>query len=872
MIHRHVSSTLVLLPLCALLAAAPALAGGPLFNCQSGVAFVWPNGAQDIVWNPDQGNLGPLTNPQAVAIVAASFQVWEDVPSSTISFLQGAHLAVDIDITNFGPVLNPPAPNGLSEIVFDEDGSIFDLLFGPGSGVLGFAGPDFGNTITCEILEGSAFLNGPEFADLTAAKDIMVHEFGHFNNTAHTVVNGQAVGFGDTSGPTPDNSFGTPVATQVETMYPFYFGPGSGTQTLERDDIAIISTLYPEPDFFATTGTIAGTIFESNGVTRVSGVNVIARNLADPFNDAVSAISGDFTDSASQLDPVVGTYTLNGLTPGAMYVVFIDRILAGGFSTPPFAVAVEEYWNAERESGDGTTDDPLDREPITVAAGAPVTGVDVLFNGPGPGCLDLGDDDFEELELPFEYTLCDQTFTSVFVNSNGNLTFGVGDTDFSESEAEFLSSPPRIAGLWDDLNPSRGGMICFEETNTSFTVNYIEVPEFFNFGANTFSIVIKKDADQAEISWGDITSTDGLAGVSCGGLNSGAEPEVELVTVPNSRTINLNSLTAVYERFTGDNDLDGYNIKFANQDKPFEDPFEPNNTLDDATPQDLPFNTAGEFTAILPVGDDVDFYVVSAVGGTSLVCEVTAGSLDSVLGIFDAGNGNLLDTDDDGGAGLLSRIVFPVPADGDFGIAVSTFPDFDFSGDGNSGGRYVLDCFAIEGVLLDLSDDDTENVDIGFSFPYQGSSYTSVNVNSNGNLTFGGGDTDFSESVSEFLAELPRIAPLWDDLNPSSAGNVIVESDATSWTVTFDGVPEFASSQPNTFAVTLEPDGTITFEYGVVSANDGIVGITEGGGAADPGETDLSAGGPFPATGTTYERFTSTDSFDLDGQTIQFVP
>ena len=295
-----------------------------------------------------------------------SFQVWEDVTSSTISYIQGPALAVDIDVTNFGPIFNPPAPNGLSEFVFDADGSIFNLLFGPGSGILGFAGPDFGNPATCEILEGSAFLNGPEFVNLTAAKDITVHEIGHFNNTAHTVVNGQAVGFGDTSGPTPDNSFGTPAVTQIETMYPFYFGPGSGTQTLERDDIAIISTLYPEPGFFANSGTIAGTIFESNGIIRVSGVNVIARNLADPFNDAVSAISGDFTDSLSQTDPVVGTYTLNGLTPGADYVVFIDRILAGGFSTPPFAVQEEEYWNAERESGDGTTDDPLDREPLSI--------------------------------------------------------------------------------------------------------------------------------------------------------------------------------------------------------------------------------------------------------------------------------------------------------------------------------------------------------------------------------------------------------------------------------------------------------------------------------------------------------------------------
>lgn len=872
MTKRHILTALALFAL----AASPAFAGGPLAVCNPGQPFLWPGGGVNIPFNPDQGDLGPLTGAQAVSLTQDSFDVWGDVPSSTVTYTNAGLLPVDVDITNFGPFLNPVAPDGLSAIVFDDDGQIFDLLFGPGSGILGFAGPEWVNTVTCDILEGVSFLNGPSFTDLTAAFDVMVHEFGHYTNLAHTAVNGQ-IFIGDTSGPTPDNTFGLPVITQVETMYPFYFGPGSGTQTLEMDDVSMVSTLYPEPDFFSTTGTITGVIFAPNGTTKLTGVNVIARNVADPFNDAVSALSSDFTDVFDQGSPFTGLYTLNGLTPGAQYNVFVDEILAGGFSTPPQVPlpGPEEFYNGGLESTDGSTDDPLDRVGVASVAGTPTTGIDILFNAPPPGVLDLGDDDNVELPLPFTFTLCGQDFESVFVNSNGSLTFGAGSNDFTESALEFLTGPPRIAGVWDDLNPTQGGTISFAASSNDFTVTFDQVPEFFNTGANTFTINLKRAANHVEIDYGAVSATDGLAGVSCGGaVASGTEPESVLRTVPNSRTINMNGLTAFYELFTGDNDLSGYSTKYVNLKKAFEDVFEPNDSIAAAAPISLPFNTgdASNFTAIDPVGGDVDYFVFSADAGTTLIAEITTGALDSVLGVFDVATGNLIDADDDGGTGLLSRVVTPIPFTGDFAIAVSAFPDTDFSGDGGSGGRYVLDAQLIDGILIDLPDDGSQEVALGFNFPFQGQSFSSVFVNSNGNLTFGGGDSDFTESVAEFLNELPRIAPLWDDLSPNNGGQVIAESDATSFTVSFQNVPEFFATGSNSFSVTLNADGSVQIAYGAVSATDGLVGVTEGGGAANPGETDLSAAPNQSVVGTTFEQFTFGDGFDLSGVTLDFQP
>lgn len=854
--------------------APAANAGGPLALCESGQPFLWPNGGANIPFNPDQGDLGPLTNAQAVQLTDDAFAVWGAVSTSTASYINAGQLPVDVDITNFGPFLSPPAPDGLSAIVFDDTGEIFDLLFGPGSGILGFAGPEWVNTVTCEILEGVSFLNGPAFANLTAAFDVMVHEFGHYTNLAHTVVNGQLYLAGDSTGPGSFNPYPipNPLTDVVETMYPFYFGPGIGSGTLHADDASSLSTLYPDPSFAATTGAISGTIFAPDGAFKLTGVNIIARNEADPFHDAVSAISSDFTDNFSQADPVTGTYVIEGLTPGADYRVYIDTILAGGFSTPPLSPlpGPEEYFNGAGESNNLDSPDPV-TDFVLVAPDT--AGVDVILNIAAPGePLPLSDDGSYELFLPFPYDLCGNSYHSVFVNANGNLTFGASSSDFSESVGDMLFGPPRIAGVWDDLNPAAGGVVTYFEGMNFFEVVWDDVPEFASSNSNSFSIRLKRSADHIDINVGELDLTDGLTGVSCGGADtSGFEAPSDLSRLRNRRA-NLHNQPAIYEVFGAgsENDLAQSTVLFSGSTS-YKDKYEPNESLAEAHPIPLPFDTIdiANFTEISPTGNDVDYFSFEARGGTTLIAEVLNGRLDTVLGLFDA-SGSLIAVDDDGGAGLLSRIVYQVPADGQYFLAVSSFADFDFDGNGSSGGRYVLAVFAVNGTPLFLGDDDSIEIPLTFTFPYQGSNWNSVWVNSNGNLTFGSGDTDFSESVSELLADQPRIAPLWDDLAPNQGGLVLWESDASSTTISFIGVPEFAAANSNSFSVTLSDTGAVNISYGPVAAQDGIVGVSEGGGAANPGETDLSAGGPFSATGTTYEQFGAGDAFDLDGTTLDF--
>ena len=892
-----------------LLAAVHSFAGGPLLLRAPGKPFLWPNGGRMIPFNPDQGGLGTLTNAEAVAQTAAAFQAWANISSATATHANAGLLPEDVDETNFEPYFFPVEPDGFSAIVYDEDGAIFDLLFGPGSGILGFAGPEWVDTETGAIVEGVGFMNGgvlledPPFP-VAEMLSIQVHEFGHYQNLAHTVINGQILEGPDTTGPTPFDTFPRPASfvNRIETMYPFLFING-GMATPHPDDIAIFSTLYPEPSFALTTGTISGKIVAPNNRSLLTGVNVIARNIANPFDDAVSAISSDFTDDFSRGSPFVGVYTLRGLTPGADYAVYVDRLLAGGFSTPPRLLpGPEEFYNGATESNDPATDPPGNTfTAVRARAGLPARNINIIFTTP-PSPLPAGDDTSHELFPSFTFELGGQHYESVWVNANGNLTFGAPSGDFTETTAEMLTGPPRIAALWDDLNAAAApGSVTYAESRDALTVTFTNVPEFPNVGANSFTFTLYDsrghwDDGRFRVWYGDISALDGVAGYSVGGrLTSGFEHETDL-SAARSRTLGGDGLTAVFEAFTAsDNDLDNRTFDFESPGR-FRDRFEPNDSPvardrhdgDDCDHDDhddcgrgllrLPFNTVERFSEIHP--GDLDFYRFRAKAGDILAIETLPGltALDTVIGIFDD-EGTLLLGDDDGGAGLLSRLLVQIEVDGTYSVGVSTFPDLGFTGAGEDFGRYVLNISSYRGTVLDFGDDPIADpsVEVGlstFTFPFQGASWSSLFVNDNGNLTFGAGSDDFTESVADLLAGPPRIAALWDDLN-ALGGLIIAEEKNRELRIHFVSVPEFFVTGSNYFTLTLDRWGNVDIDYGATNRGDALVGITQGGGAADPGPIDISRARRLSVDGTSYElfsgvSFTTYGGVDLSFKEIEF--
>ena len=136
----------------------------------------------------------------------------------------------------------------------------------------------------------------------------------------------------------------------------------------------------------------------------------------------------------------------------------------------------------------------------------------------------LGDDESRSLALPFAFRFYGSVHNRIFLNSDGNLTFGSGDAATSDrSLGRMTAGPARIAGFFEDLDPSAGGEVRVTSEPSRFAVSWVGVPEFSATGRgprNTFQIVL--DADGAVvIAYGAIETAGAIVGIAPGEVQGG---------------------------------------------------------------------------------------------------------------------------------------------------------------------------------------------------------------------------------------------------------------------------------------------------------------------------------------------------------------
>lgn len=373
-----------------------ACGGGPLM-VERGRPYRW-NTAVPVTISPDQGPLGSISNGVATDMARSAVEEWDGVPTATLEVELGAPLPEDIEGLGEDALWNyVTRKDGRNPLIFDRTGSIIDALFGPGSGVLGAAGPSLVIPSSRTIIKGFAIFNGrgKDEKDIPTMQAVMTHELGHLLNLDHSQVNGARIGM------RIPGFDGAPRVQDVETMYPLLIPSISvphPMSTLHKDDRAAFSALYPTPGFAVDTATVTGIVFDFDGATRLQGVNVVARAVDQPFENAVSYISGTLARDEPQFAaslPFVGAFELAGLTPGIAYKIYIEEVEEDFYKdipeedplSPPRdldpsrrGAFLEFYSGADEDTAD-PPDDPFAGVEIVLQAGSVLENADVLFNG-----------------------------------------------------------------------------------------------------------------------------------------------------------------------------------------------------------------------------------------------------------------------------------------------------------------------------------------------------------------------------------------------------------------------------------------------------------------------------------------------------------
>ena len=138
---------------------------------------------------------------------------------------------------------------------------------------------------------------------------------------------------------------------------------------------------------------------------------------------------------------------------------------------------------------------------------------------------------------------------------------------------------------------------------------------------------------------------------------------------------------------------------------------------------------------------------------------------------------------------------------------------------------------SVTGEPHDLAGDNfTEEIDIGFDFPFYDNVYDYLYVCSNGFIAFN------NYSPSRWDTPIPCdtqpndiIAPFWDDFDPAgSPFNIFTQlfTNPTYFVIEFQDMPRVGTTEVETFEVILYPDGDIKFQYpDIVNATSATAGI-----------------------------------------------
>lgn len=276
-------------------------------------------GTLPVAWRslpvPFIADVNPASAPNFQTTVASAFAVWNNVPTALNIFGTITNSTVDFTGANFGTAwgVMPAEGDANHEIVCDADGTALAAV--GSAGALGRAMRQHrivGGV--AHIVDGLFILNcqTPQSANFNHL-GTMVHELGH------------VIGLRHSSAYLPGSGRLQPLAIgNAPTMYPYAIpNNDAASATLEADDIAGITDLYPDTTAATGYATISGTVTRCGTNAPVHGVNVRAVSNANSLVQVTrySGFDGNLNGRYEMRVPA-GTYRLiievMGLPVGSM--------------------------------------------------------------------------------------------------------------------------------------------------------------------------------------------------------------------------------------------------------------------------------------------------------------------------------------------------------------------------------------------------------------------------------------------------------------------------------------------------------------------------------------------------------------------------
>lgn len=164
--------------------------------------------------------------------------------------------------------------------------------------------------------------------------------------------------------------------------------------------------------------------------------------------------------------------------------------------------------------------------------------------------LDGADNGYQGVHLlGAQFPFYGTSYDTIFVGTNGYITFNQGDTSPRVSAASLAAGLPRIAPLWADLSATKKGNIYYNRLDDRHVITWNSIAEVTSSGASTFQAVLYDDGRIAFI-YKKIKAKSTLVGISPG--NSVLAPQAVDLSKPPAETVT----GPLFETFSGQKRLD----------------------------------------------------------------------------------------------------------------------------------------------------------------------------------------------------------------------------------------------------------------------------------------------------------------------------